>query len=256
MPESTSESYTHPLKHIAVIMDGNNRWAKQRGLSGIAGHEAGVERIRDILRAAKERNVEVVTLFAFSSENWKRPKSEVLSLMSLLASYLKNESKNLTKKNIKLRIIGRRDRFSLKLNRLIQEIEAVTKNGKRTLILALDYGGKWEISEATKKIARQIKSNQIEPSDITEDLLSKNMCIENFSPPDICIRTGGEKRISNFLLWHMAYTELYFTDCFWPDFDAATFDSAILDYQKRQRRFGKRDEASSGKGNKCAQTTN
>jgi undecaprenyl diphosphate synthase len=176
--------------------------------------------------------------------------------MSLLTSYLKKESKNLTKKNIKLRIIGRRDRFSLKLNRLIQETEAVTKNGKRTLILALDYGGKWEISEATKKIAHQIKSNQIEPSDITEDLLSKNMCIENFPPPDICIRTGGEKRISNFLLWHMAYTELYFTDCFWPDFDAATFDSAILDYQKRQRRFGKRDEASSGKGNKCAQTAN
>ena len=244
------------INHVAIIMDGNNRWAKKRGLKGIDGHKVGAEKVRDILNSMNKYDISMLTLFAFSSENWRRPKSEVLSLMSLLTSYLKKESKNLTKKNIKLRIIGRRDRFSLKLNRLIQETEAVTKNGKRTLILALDYGGKWEISEATKKIAHQIKSNQIEPDDINEDVLSENMCIEDFPPPDICIRTGGEKRISNFLLWHMAYTELYFTDCFWPDFDAATFDSAILDYQKRQRRFGKRDEVSSGKGNKCAQTAN
>ena len=250
------ETESPPINHVAIIMDGNNRWAKQRGLKGIDGHKAGAERVRDILDSINKYDICMLTLFAFSSENWKRPKGEVLSLMSLLSSYLKKESKNLIKKNIKLRIIGRRDRFSLKLNRQIQEIETVTKNGKRTLILALDYGGKWEISEATKKIAHQIKSNQIEPSDITEDLLSENMCIENFPPPDICIRTGGEKRISNFLLWHMAYTELYFTDCFWPDFDAATFDSAILDYQKRHRRFGKRNEALSDKGNKCAQTTN
>jgi len=145
------ESESPPINHVAIIMDGNNRWAKKRGLKGIDGHKVGAERVRDMLNSMNKYDISMLTLFAFSSENWKRPKSEVLSLMSLLASYLKNESKNLTKKNIKLRIIGRRDRFSLKLNRLIQEIEAVTKNGKRTLILALDYGGKWEISEATKK---------------------------------------------------------------------------------------------------------
>jgi len=237
-----------PINHVAIIMDGNNRWAKKRGLKRIDGHKVGVERVRDILNIMNKYDINMLTLFAFSSENWKRPKSEVLSLMSLLISYLKKESKNLIKKNIKLRIIGRRDRLSLEINRLMQEVEAATKNGKHTLVLALDYGGKWEISEATKKIAQQIKSNQIELGDITEDVLSKNMCIEDFPPPDICIRTGGEKRISNFLLWHMAYTELYFTDCFWPDFDAETFDSAILDYRRRQRRFGKRGEASSGKG--------
>ena len=253
---SNIEIESLPINHVAIIMDGNNRWAKKRGLKGIAGHKVGAERVRDILNSMNKYGISLLTLFAFSSENWNRPKNEVHALMSLLTSYLKKESKNLIEKDIKLRIIGRRDRFSLKLNKLIQEIESATINGKRTLILALDYGGKWEISEATKKIAHQIKSGQIESSDINEDLLTKNMCIQNFPPPDICIRTGGEKRISNFLLWHMAYTDLSFTDCYWPDFDAVTFDGAILDYQKRQRRFGKRDKALSGKGNECAQTTN
>ena len=227
-----------PINHVAIIMDGNNRWAKKRGLKGIDGHKVGAEKVRDILNSMNKYDISMLTLFAFSSENWRRPKSEVLSLMSLLTSYLKKESKNLTKKNIKLRIIGRRDRFSLKLNRLIQEIEAVTKNGKRTLILALDYGGKWEISEATKKIAHQIKSNQIEPSDITEDLLSENMCIENFPPPDICIRTGGEKRISNFLLWQLAYTELFFLNKLWPDFNSNDLVKIINKYKKSKRNFG------------------
>ena len=147
--------------------------------------------------------------------------------------------KNLKKKGVKLKVIGRREYFSSKLIKLIEDTEAATENGKRTLVLALDYGGKWEITEAARKIAQYIESGQLNPDEITEGIVNENMCLSELPPPDICIRTGGEQRISNFLLWHMAYTEFYFTDCYWPSFDGAAFDAAMLDYQQRHRRFGK-----------------
>lgn len=240
MTKRKEKSTFLPTTHVAIIMDGNNRWAKKKGLKGIDGHIEGTERIRDILNCIEKHDINVLTLFAFSSENWNRPKTEVHALMSLLNSYLKKELKNLIENNVKLIVIGRRDRFSSKLNKLIQDTELKTKNGKRTLVLALDYGGQWEITEATKRIVLKISSGELDPNKITENILSQSMCIQDFPPPDICIRTGGEKRISNFLLWHMAYTELYFTDCYWPDFDDIEFDDAMLDYRKRQRRYGKR----------------
>ena len=230
------------LSHVAIIMDGNNRWANEMGLCGIEGHKMGAERIRDVLNAAEKYNISTLTLFGFSSENWKRPKTEVKALMSLLTLYLKKELKNLKKKGVKLRVIGRREHFSSKLIKLIENTETATENGKRTLILALDYGGKWEIIEAARRIAQHVESGQLNPDEITENTMNENMCLFELPPPDVCIRTGGERRISNFLLWHMAYTELYFTDCYWPSFDGAAFDAAMLDYQQRQRRFGKREK--------------
>ncbi|MFT7267684.1 MAG: undecaprenyl diphosphate synthase [Porticoccus sp.] len=230
------------LRHVAIIMDGNHRWASEMGLCGIEGHKMGVERVRDVLDAAEKYNISTLTLFGFSSENWKRPKTEVKALFSLLALYLKKELKHLKEKGVKLKVIGCREHFSSKLIKLIEDAEAATENGKRTLILALDYGGKWEIIEAARRIAQHVESGQLHPDEITEDTMNENMCLSDLPPPDICIRTGGERRISNFLLWHMAYTELYFTDCHWPSFDGAAFDAAMLDYHQRQRRFGKREK--------------
>lgn len=243
-----ASSVPHPLRHVAIIMDGNNRWAKQRGLSGTAGHERGVERVRDVLDASEKYDIDVLTLFAFSSENWKRPELEVRALMSLLASYLKKEVKQLKERNVCLKVIGRRDNFSPRLNKLIDDTETATAKGKRTLVLAIDYGGRWEIAEAARELARQVQRGRLRPEDITEDSMQQEMCMPDLPPPDLCIRTAGEQRISNFLLWHMAYTEFYFADCYWPDFDGLAFDMAIREYQQRQRRFGKRVELLSGKG--------
>ena len=245
-------SVAHPLRHVAIIMDGNNRWAKQRGLAGTAGHEEGVERVRDVLDASEKYDIEVITLYAFSSENWNRPELEVRALMSLLASYLKKEVKLLKERNVRLKVIGRRDHFSSRLNKLIDDTEAATAKGIRTLILAIDYGGRWEIAEAAKELAREVQRGRLRPEDITEDSMQQRMCIPDFPPPDLCIRTAGEQRISNFLLWHMAYTEFYFADCYWPDFDGAAFDMAIRDYQQRQRRFGSREELLPNQGKQSA----
>ena len=240
-PGPSIESPAHPLKHIAVIMDGNNRWAKQRGLGGIAGHEAGVERIRDILRAAKERGVEAVSLFAFSSENWKRPELEVRGLMSLFSSYLKKEAKKLRDDGVRLKVVGNRNQFSDRLKRLIADAEGFTASGKFTLVLCVDYGGRWDIANAAQKIASEVQMGRLRPSDINEATVDKFLQTTGLPDPDLCIRTAGEQRISNFLLWQMAYTEFYFADCYWPDFDPAALTVAIDEYYSRQRRFGLRD---------------
>ncbi|WP_461518469.1 polyprenyl diphosphate synthase [Porticoccus sp.] len=241
MSQSPDESaHPHPLRHVAIIMDGNNRWATERGLSGTAGHEVGVERVRDILDACQRHNIEVITLFAFSSENWKRPELEVRALMSLLGSYLRKEVPQLVERRISLKFIGRRDHFSDKLKALIVDSEAATAGGQHTLVLAVDYGGRWEITEAARNLARQVQIGRLRPEEITEQLMQQQMCLKDLPPPDLCIRTAGEQRISNFLLWHMAYTEFYFADCYWPDFDGAAFDLAIDNYCQRQRRFGMR----------------
>tara|TARA_B110000902_G_C14289159_1_gene580159 strand:- start:3172 stop:3942 length:771 start_codon:yes stop_codon:yes gene_type:complete len=241
MADSDFENVTHPLKHVAVIMDGNNRWAKQRGLSGVAGHEAGVERIRDILHAAKARGIEVVTLFAFSSENWKRPELEVRGLMALFSSYLKKEAKKLRDDGVRLKVVGNRSHFSDRLKRLIVDAETITASGQFTLVLCVDYGGRWDIARAAQKIASEVQMGHLRPADITEDTVGKFLQTEGLPDPDLCVRTAGEQRISNFLLWQMAYTEFYFANCYWPDFDPAALNMAVDEYYSRQRRFGLRD---------------
>jgi undecaprenyl diphosphate synthase len=241
--DALTDSSTHPLRHIAVIMDGNNRWAKERGLGGIGGHEAGVERIRDILKTAKQRGVKVVSLFAFSSENWKRPDLEVRGLMSLFSSYLKKEAKALRDDGVRLKVIGNRSHFSDRLKRLIDDAETMTASGEFTLVLCVDYGGRWDIANAAQKLASEVQMGRLRPSDINEEVLGKYMQLEGMPDPDLCIRTAGEQRISNFLLWQMAYTEFYFADCYWPDFDSAALDLAIDEYYSRQRRFGLRDSS-------------
>jgi undecaprenyl diphosphate synthase len=219
-------------------MDGNNRWAKQRGMAGVSGHKVGVERIRDVMAACQEVGVEVLTVFAFSSENWRRPPVEVEALMSLFLLYLKNEAKALKKKDVALRVIGNRARFSASIQKAIVAAEELTRGGKTTLVIAADYGGRWDIAEAAKKIAHQVAAGELDPAAITEDSLHANTCLADLPPLDLLIRTGGEVRISNFLLWQCAYAELFFSDKLWPDFDGDELKKAASSFHERQRRFG------------------
>lgn len=219
-------------------MDGNNRWAKKNKLIGIAGHKAGVERLRDVLAACKEYGINTLTVFAFSSENWLRPAKEVDALMTLFHLYLTNESKKLKKEGVRLRVIGNRDRFSKKLLKAIESAEAIACEGERTFVIAADYGGHWDITHAAKQLASQVANAEIGVDDITEDLLSRQLSTNNLPPLDLLIRTGGEQRISNFLLWQAAYAELYFSDELWPDFGRDSLRKAVVDFTQRQRRFG------------------
>ncbi|TQV85653.1 di-trans,poly-cis-decaprenylcistransferase [Exilibacterium tricleocarpae] len=238
-----------PIRHIAIIMDGNNRWAKQKGVPGPSGHKAGVERIRDVMRCCREHEVEVLTLFAFSSENWQRPPREVEALMALFLTYLKRESKRLRKEGVRLRVIGNRARFSERIQRAIREAEDTAADGDRHLVIAADYGGQWDIANAARRLAEQVRAGALEPGDINEDTLQAHIALADLPAPDLLIRTGGELRISNFLLWQSAYTELYFSDLYWPDFDAAALEAAIADFRCRQRRFGLSGEQIEGVAN-------
>ncbi len=229
---------SHPLQHVAIIMDGNGRWARARGLGAVAGHNAGVEKVRGILDACQQHNISTLTLFAFSSENWQRPPAEVGALMSLFASYLKKETHELCRRDIRLRVIGERSRFSGRLQKLIADAERATANGSFTLVLAVDYGGRWDILQATRQVANLVRDEQLDCDKIDEALFARHLSLGDLPMPDLCIRTAGEQRISNFLLWQMAYTELYFAKCYWPDFDNAVLDQAVQDYYQRQRRFG------------------
>lgn len=226
------------LRHVAIIMDGNNRWAKQRGMAGVSGHKVGVERIRDVMAACQEMGVEVLTVFAFSSENWRRPPVEVEALMSLFLLYLKNEAKALKKKDVALRVIGNRERFSPSIQKAIAAAEELTSGGKTTLVIAADYGGRWDIAEAAKKIAKQVAAGELDIASVTEDSLHQHTCLADLPPLDLLIRTGGEVRISNFLLWQSAYAELFFSNKLWPDFDGAELKQAAASFHERQRRFG------------------
>ncbi len=224
-------------RHIAIIMDGNGRWAKQRFLPRVAGHQRGVECLRETVKACGVMGVEYLTVFAFSSENWRRPADEVSFLMQLFLKMLQREVKKLHENNIRLKVIGDLSRFDAELNRHIDEAEQLTAaNSGLTLTIAANYGGRWDIINATQSMlkARPDLLGQFSESDI-EPYLSMHYAPE----PDLFIRTGGEQRISNFLLWQLAYTELYFTDTLWPAFDRAALDEAILSYQKRERRFGR-----------------
>lgn len=225
--------------HVAVIMDGNGRWAKRRGLPRVAGHRKGVERVRDMVTACAEKGVKYLTLFAFSSENWRRPAQEVKLLMELFLSALDNEIRKLHKNNVRFRVIGDTERFGEKLTARIWKAEMLTqKNTTLTLTIAANYGGRWDIAQACAELARRAVRGEVDPDTITEKSLEPFLSLAGVPEPDLFIRTGGEQRISNFLLWQLAYTEMYFTPVLWPDFDRAQFEQALVSYAGRQRRFG------------------
>jgi undecaprenyl diphosphate synthase len=235
-------------QHIAIIMDGNNRWAKRHDQGSSAGHRAGVEAVRGVLQCCLEHGVKTLTLFAFSSENWGRPRPEVRALLALLSRYLRNEVRQLHEDGVRLRFIGQRGRFSERLQRLMTQSEALTRdNTTATLVIAVDYGGRWDITRAARSMAEEVKAGKLEPAAITEELLGQYVSIPDLPAPDLCIRTGGDARISNFMLWHFAYSELYFTNTLWPDFGEVEFARAIADYSSRERRFGLRAEAGAGR---------
>ena len=230
-------------RHVAIIMDGNNRWAKAHRLKGVAGHKAGVDAVKAVVETCAKEGVEVLTLFAFSSENWRRPKDEVSALMRLFLIALEREVRKLHRNNIRLRIIGDRSAFNPALQEHMEKAEALTRDNTRmTLVIAANYGGHWDITQATRKVAEQVRMGQLEPSDITDDLIQEHLSIGDLPMPDLLIRTAGEQRISNFLLWHLAYTEFYFSEVFWPDFKSEQMLKALDAYAHRQRRFGQTDD--------------
>ena len=230
-------------KHVAVIMDGNGRWAQQKGEMRIFGHTNGVNSVREALTAAGEIGVEYLTLYAFSTENWNRPKEEIAALMDLLVQSIYNEVDELNKKGVRLRTIGDVDILPSSCQTALKDAIERTKNNNRvTLILALSYSSRWEISKAVQKMANQVIKGKLNPDAINEELISSYLSTADYPDPELLIRTSGENRVSNFLMWQMAYTELYFTETLWPDFKKEHFYKAIQDYQSRERRFGKTSE--------------
>ena len=227
-------------RHIAIIMDGNGRWARSRMLPRPVGHREGVKSVKRIVEACIKKRVRVLTLFAFSSENWRRPTEEVSLIMDLFVHTLKKEVGSLGRNGVRLRFIGDRDALSDKLRTLIEESEAQTRaNTKLDLVIAANYGGQWDITHAVKILAGRIQSGELRAEDITTDVIADEMSISDLPLPDLFIRTGGEQRISNFLIWQLAYTELYFTETLWPAFDERQLDEALFWYANRQRRFGR-----------------
>jgi undecaprenyl diphosphate synthase len=230
-------------QHVAIIMDGNGRWAKKKGKIRTFGHKAGVKAVRASVSYALKNDVKVLTLFAVSSENWNRPAEEVGVLMELFKMVLGSEVKKLHKNNVRLKIIGDTSRFDSKLVSKIGEAEALTKNNNSLVLnIAANYGGRWDIVNAAKKLITQVQAGQIDVADINEDTFTCHTCAADLPAVDLLIRTGGEQRISNFLLWQIAYAELYFSEDFWPDFDEAAFQVAVAAFNDRQRRFGKTSE--------------
>ncbi|OQX54562.1 MAG: hypothetical protein B5M48_00415 [Candidatus Omnitrophica bacterium 4484_213] len=226
-------------KHIAIIMDGNGRWAKKRGLSRIEGHKKGIETVEEIIRTAVEQKIAVLTFYAFSSENWKRPSSEVQGLMRLLKKFLIEKRELLKEKNIHLISIGERERLPKAVQKELSKTEKLSKNNKGLILnIALNYGSRQEIISAVKKIAEDIQKRKVKINKIDERLFSKYLYTKELPDPDLLIRTSGELRLSNFLLWQISYSELYFTPKFWPDFQKSDFLEAIADFKKRNRRFG------------------
>jgi len=230
----------HYPKHIAIIMDGNGRWAQQRHLPRIMGHPAGVKAVKRVVTFCAEQEIQVLTLFAFSSENWRRPKEEVSKLMGLFMLTMQKEVNRLDKNNIRLRFIGERTEFSEAIQQKMAASEQRTmSNTGLTLVIAANYGGHRDMTLAMQSIAQQVKEGKVGPEEINEAMIAGALSIPDLPDPDLFIRTGGEKRISNFLLWQLAYTEFHFTDKLWPDFDAQTMQDAIDDFLTRERRFGR-----------------
>lgn len=230
-------------RHVAIIMDGNNRWAKKRFLPGVAGHKAGVRAVREVIETCAEAGVEVLTLFAFSSENWKRPADEVSALMELFMAALRREVNKLDKNGICLKILGDCSRFHPDLQAAIRAAEQQTAGNTRFVLqVAANYGGRWDITQAVRQLAEQMREGSLQPEEISEELINRHLITRGGPEPDLLIRTGGEQRVSNFLLWQMAYTEFYFTDLYWPDFRRKAMQAALDSFTHRERRFGRTSE--------------
>ncbi|MCP1438034.1 undecaprenyl diphosphate synthase [Erwinia persicina] len=226
-------------RHVAIIMDGNGRWAKNQGKMRITGHKAGVKSVRRAVSFAVSNKLDALTLYAFSSENWNRPPQEVMALMELFVWALDSEVKSLHKHNVRLRIIGDTGRFNARLQERIRRAEELTQqNNGLTLNIAANYGGRWDIIHSVRKIAEQVQEGLVRPDQIEEETLAQHLCLNDLAPVDLVIRTGGEHRISNFLLWQVAYAEFFFTDVLWPDFDEQVFEGALNAFAQRERRFG------------------
>jgi len=226
-------------RHVAIIMDGNGRWAKQRNWPRTAGHREGVKSVRAVVEECVRRGIGTLTLFAFSSENWQRPRAEVNILMELFMTALRGEVKRLAENDVRLRIIGERSAFPEKLQQRIAEAESLTADNRTlNLQVAANYGGRWDISRAARRLALAVQAGQLDPQTIDEGAVARHLSFPDLPEPDLFIRTGGERRLSNFVLWQSAYAELYFTDTLWPDFGGASFVLALDDFARRQRRFG------------------
>lgn len=227
-------------KHIAIIMDGNGRWATERGLSRAAGHEAGLETLKEIVNRSIQIGIDILTIFAFSSENWARPKEEVNSLFKLFLAALENEFLTLQKNGVKLTFVGKIDAFPDDIQNKMKTVENSTKNNKNLqLNVAANYGGRWDIQSAIQKICKDVGDGSVGSNEINPKIISDNLCLSEVPDPDLLIRTGGEQRLSNYLLWQLAYTELYFCDTKWPDFSVAEFDKALQHFLVIERRYGR-----------------
>ena len=238
IPQSGEPPFKVP-RHVAIIMDGNGRWAAARGLPRVEGHRRGVEALRRTVRAAGEIGISFVTIFSFSAENWSRPATEVVELMGLLRRFIRNDLAELHKSNVRVRIIGERQALDPDIGRLLTEAEELTKaNDGLTLVVAFNYGARQEITRAARRIAQQVAEGKLAPTDITTETVGGFLDAPDLPDPDLIIRTSGEQRLSNFLLWQSAYSELVFLPTYWPDFDRATLEAAISEYQQRERRFG------------------
>jgi undecaprenyl diphosphate synthase len=226
-------------RHVAIIMDGNGRWAAARGLPRVEGHRRGVEALRKTVRAAGEMGIRCLTIFSFSSENWQRPASEIRDLMGLLRRFIRNDLAELHSSNVRVRVIGERADLDPDIRRLLEEAEELTHaNGGLTLVVAFNYGARDEIARAARAIARDVASGALKADDVTEELIGQRLDAPDIADPDLIIRTSGEQRLSNFLLWQAAYSELVFLPVYWPDFDRAVLEQAIEEYRRRERRFG------------------
>ncbi|MGD1915489.1 MAG: isoprenyl transferase [Phycisphaerales bacterium] len=250
MTAAATTPQAHPLgldasrvpKHVAIIMDGNGRWAEDRGLPRIWGHREGAVRVRDVVERAGDLGVTHLTLYAFSSENWKRPQDEISQLMLLCVAYLDGEAERLTEEGIRLRVIGRREGLPDEVRAAIERVEGITEHATRAnLTLALNYGGRDEIVDACRAIAAKATAGEITPEAIDQDTVARHLYTADLPDPDLLIRTAGEHRLSNYLLWQVSYAELFISEAAWPEFDADRFDEAVLDYAGRTRRFGKTD---------------
>ena len=249
MPPSPSpESQRPPPRHVAIIMDGNGRWAAARHLPRVMGHRAGVAAVRNVVRAAPELGIEILTLYSFSSENWKRPRTEVNDLMGLLRLYLRDDLEELHRNGVEIRIIGAKTQLEGDIIDLIEHTQDRTRgNSKLKLVVAFNYGGQDEIVEAAKRIAEDVAAGKIVPADVTRDLFASYLATAGIPDPDLVIRTSGEQRLSNFLIWQAAYSEFVFTETLWPDFGKAELVAAIREYQNRERRFGGLAAATGGR---------
>ena len=226
-------------RHVAIIMDGNGRWAASRGLPRVEGHRRGVEALRKTVRAAGDMGIQCLTIFSFSSENWQRPVSEIRDLMGLLRRFIRNDLAELHSSGVRVRVIGERDNLDPDIRRLLEEAEQLTRdNTNLLLVVAFNYGARDEIARAVRRIAGRVATGELKPEAVTEDMIGQNLDAPDIADPDLIIRTSGEQRLSNFLLWQAAYSELVFSPVYWPDFDRATLEAAIDEYRRRERRFG------------------